>query len=76
MEQLNEFLVKLRNRKGLNKQEMGKLIGVNSRTIYSWECGEKQPSPESLRRLHAIATQEGLGDEFAAIVFHQERMAA
>ena len=76
MEQLSEFLVKLRNLKKLNKREMGRLCGVTARTVYNWECGEKEPSPESLRRLHAIAAQEGLGDEFAAIVFHQERMAA
>jgi Zn-dependent peptidase ImmA (M78 family)/DNA-binding XRE family transcriptional regulator len=44
-------LTLVRERKGLSKSELAKLIDVDLRTIVAYESGEFCPSPETLKRL-------------------------
>jgi Zn-dependent peptidase ImmA (M78 family) len=44
-------LTLVRERKGLSKGELAKLIGVDLRTIVAYESGEFTPSPENMGRL-------------------------
>jgi transcriptional regulator with XRE-family HTH domain len=40
-----------RRGRGLTQDELARLIGCPVRTVESWEKGERNPSPENLRRL-------------------------
>jgi Zn-dependent peptidase ImmA (M78 family)/DNA-binding XRE family transcriptional regulator len=44
-------LTLVRERKGLSKGELAKLIDVDLRTIVAYESGQFSPSPEALRRI-------------------------
>ena len=58
-------LTLVRERKGLSKSELAKLIDVDLRTIVAYESGEFPPSPETLHRL-----EKALG--FPVDFFHGE----
>jgi DNA-binding transcriptional regulator YiaG len=47
-----------RRRLGLSAEDYGRLIGVSSVTVYSWENGKSKPSPQ---RLAAWAEIRGIG---------------
>ncbi len=48
MNKLPDRLKELREEKGLNQTEFGKLINVSQPTIARWEAGERVPSLEIL----------------------------
>ncbi len=41
---LSEFIIKLRNSRGLSRDEMGNLLGVSGKTVTRWEKGETLPT--------------------------------
>lgn len=45
-----EILRTLRKRSGLTGQQAADAIGVERGTLYTWESGEKAPSPAALRK--------------------------
>jgi DNA-binding transcriptional regulator YiaG len=47
-----------RKRLGLSAEDYGRLVGVSSATIYSWESGKSKPSAQ---RLAAWAEVRGIG---------------
>ena len=40
--------------KGLAKNQLGKILGVDGATVCSWESGEFQPHRAILKKLHAM----------------------
>lgn len=52
-----------RQRLGLSAADYGRLVGVSSLTIYSWEAGKSKPRPE---KLAAWAEVRGIGKREAA----------
>ncbi|HUT10630.1 MAG TPA: helix-turn-helix domain-containing protein [Thermoguttaceae bacterium] len=53
-----------RNRLGLSAKDYGKLVGVSSLTIYSWEQGKSRPRKAQLAALVAV---RGIGKREAAV---------
>ena len=56
MEQNNpgKLISKLRKEKGFTQQELGDLLGVSSKTISKWECGNGLPDIIFLKRISEI----------------------
>lgn len=44
-------LRELREEKNISQEELGKIMGVNRRTISSWECGVREPSIDTIEKL-------------------------
>lgn len=55
--------VSLRKRLGLSAEDMGKLIGVSSQTVYNWEQGRAKPRAS---QLPAISSIRDIGKKEAA----------
>lgn len=45
---------KYRIENGVSQEDLGKLVGVNESTIFSWEKEEHRPLPSKLKLLEGI----------------------
>jgi len=48
---IGKFIAKLRKEKNLSQQELGDILGVSSKTISKWECGNSLPDISLLEKL-------------------------
>lgn len=56
MSEFSSQVIKLRERLGVSKIEMGRKVGVSGNTITRWERGEAKPKhPETIKRLIEVA---------------------
>ncbi len=51
---------KYRIENGLSQEDLGRLIGVNESTIFSWEKGEHKPLSIKLKLLEKLICHEEL----------------
>lgn len=48
---IGKFIAKLRKEKNLSQQDLGDIIGVSSKTISKWECGNSLPDISLLEKI-------------------------
>lgn len=57
---LTEVLAALRASLGATVHELAAALGVHRQSVYSWQRGEKSPSPERMRRIAQLEDATGL----------------
>jgi transcriptional regulator with XRE-family HTH domain len=64
---LGDRLVRRRTSLGLSQEQAANHLGFDAGTLAGWECGEKEPTGERLRRVERFLNDDALTAEFQQV---------